>query len=288
MSTFNNNVISWLLEEDNPAIAYRTRTELLGLPSSKTVVLEWIYNFIPKDWYKTKGLWYRYYITALAECGLTLEDIKREYLEKAFSELENTFDCNCADFLLLRSLAKLGYPNEPVICKIINELKDIILPDNGFLCLHRLKKLKYTPKSCYKANLHALLFFAEIHKIGLKSNVEKFLADYFFNHNLFYKSTDRNTLVLNCREGKRTIDTFYPFEVTRIGIQNVIEAFCALGYGNDERLKEAWDLMDNNKNDDGKMILKGTLAKSYLPKERVGKPSKWVTFYSLLAEKERQ
>ncbi|NLG84173.1 MAG: hypothetical protein GX493_06120, partial [Firmicutes bacterium] len=90
------------------------------------------------------------------------------------------------------------------------------------------------------------------------------------------------------REGKRTIDTFYPFEVTRIGIQNVIEAFCALGYGNDERLKEAWDLMDNNKNDDGKMILKGTLAKSYLPKERVGKPSKWVTFYSLLAEKERQ
>ena len=29
MNTFNDNVISWLLEEDNPAIAYRTRTELL-------------------------------------------------------------------------------------------------------------------------------------------------------------------------------------------------------------------------------------------------------------------
>jgi len=67
------------------------------------------------DWYKTKGLWYRYYVTALAECGLTLENIEREYIEKAFSELENTFDCNCGDFMLLRSLVKLGYANEPVM-----------------------------------------------------------------------------------------------------------------------------------------------------------------------------
>ena len=35
----------------------------------------------------------------------------------------------------------------------------------------------------------------------------------------------------------------------------------------------------------GKYILNGTLTKSYLPKEHIGKPSKWVTFYTLLAEK---
>jgi hypothetical protein len=39
---------------------------------------------------------------------------------------------------------------------------------------------------------------------------------------------------------------------------------------------------------DGKCILNGTLTKSYLPKERVGKPSKWVTFYAMLAEKEKE
>jgi len=60
-----------------------------------------------------------------------------------------------------------------------------------------------------------------------------------------------------------------------------------LGYANDGRLNEAWNFLDNNKDNDGKTILKGTLSKSYLPKERVGKPSKWITFYSLLAEKER-
>lgn len=81
--------------------------------------------------------------------------------------------------MLLRSLVKLGYANEPVILKIINELKNNILPDNGFLCLHRLSKLKYTPKSCYKANLHALLFLAETHKIGLECDMEKIFSRIF-------------------------------------------------------------------------------------------------------------
>jgi len=38
----------------------------------------------------------------------------------------------------------------------------------------------------------------------------------------------------------------------------------------------------------GRVILSGTLTKSYLPKERAGKPSHWATFYALLAEKERR
>lgn len=49
-------------------------------------------------------------------------------------------------------------------------------------------------------------------------------------------------LLLNARDGWRSIDAFYPFEVMRVGLQNIVEAFCALGYGNDERLKEAWNL----------------------------------------------
>jgi hypothetical protein len=71
----------------------------------------------------------------------------------------------------------------------------------------------------------------------------------------------------------------------RIGLQNILEALCALGYGDDERLGEAWDLLNNKRNKDGQVILGGTLSKSYLPKERVGKASKWATFYTLLAEK---
>ena len=71
----------------------------------------------------------------------------------------------------------------------------------------------------------------------------------------------------------------------RVGIQNIVEAFCVLGYGSDKRLKEAWEMMETKKDKDGKYILNGTLTKSYLPKEKVGKPSKWVTFYTLLGKK---
>lgn len=42
--------------------------------------------------------------------------------------------------------------------------------------------------------------------------------------------------------------------------------------------------LKQQKNENGQVILDGTLTKSYLPKERVGKPSKWATFYTLLAE----
>ena len=38
MNTFNDNIISWLLEENNPAAAYRTKTELLEQPASKLML----------------------------------------------------------------------------------------------------------------------------------------------------------------------------------------------------------------------------------------------------------
>jgi len=74
----------------------------------------------------------------------------------------------------------------------------------------------------------------------------------------------------------------------RVGLQNIFESFCALGYGNDPRLAQAKNLLDTKRDMDGKVMLDQTLTKSYLPKERVGKPSKWVTFYTVLAEKERE
>jgi hypothetical protein len=187
----------------------------------------------------------------------------------------------------LRALVMLGFSSEPQIDKILNNIKERQLPDGGFLCLHRLDKLGYIPKSCVKSNLHALMLCAELKKRGIETAFESGLLSYFWNHNLFYRSSDRSALILNAREGWRTIDTFHPFELMRIGLHNFTEAFCALGYGNDGRLNKAWNILNSRKNNDGAYLLDGTLIKSYLPKEHVGKPSKWVTFYALLAEKEK-
>lgn len=271
------NLIDWLLEDNNPAISYRTKVELLGEPADKQPVIDWISGKLPTDWRETKGLWYIYYLTAISECGLKCEDI-------GFTiDKENIFGYGCADFMYLRALIKLG-----IDCDfILSDLKQNQLPDGGFLCTSKLKKFKYIPKSCVKSNYFALMVCSECKKRGIDLDITDDLLGYFWNHNIFYKTSDLSTLMMNGREGWRIIDTFHPFEPMRIGIHNIVEAFCGLGYGNDIKLQQAWDFLYSKKDIDGKYLLNSTLTKSYLPKERVGKPSKWVTFYALLAEKEK-
>lgn len=280
-----DQIIDWLLEDNNPAIKYCTQTELLGETADNTSAKAWIFGKLPENWYETNGLWYTYYITAFAECGMKYGDIAPEHLQKAFDGLNSAFDSGCGDFMLLRALVKLGCGNSETVRRTIEKAGEHLLPDGGFLCLHRLDKLKYTPKSCYKANLHALLFMAECKKNGIECPFADRLTKYFFNHKIFYRTDDKSTLVLNARSGWRTVDTFFPFEVMRVGVQNVVEAFAALGFGDDERLKQTWNMLNDYKDENGKVLLGGTMTKSYLPKERIGKPSKWVTFYSILASK---
>lgn len=281
----NKTAIEWLLQDDNPAVKYRTQAEILGQPANKAPVLEWLNASLPTDWTARTGLWFRYYITAFAECGLSYTDIQLEKEAIIGFGTAFPFEHSCADYMHLRALVKLGFADDPRVAEIIKHLPECQLPDGGFLCLHRVDKLKRIPKSCVKANMYALMFCSECRKKDIKTDIQESLLDYFWNHNLFYRTDNLHTLILNVREGWRTIDTFYPFEVMRVGLQNIVEAFCALGYGNDERLREAWELLNSQSDEDEKIILKGTLSKTYLPKERCGKPSKWATFYRLLAQR---
>ena len=283
----NSDVINWLLEDENPAVKYRTQTELLGEATDKSPVISWVNKFLPADWMEREGLWSVYYLTTFAECGLTFEDVPLDRKKAIHFGNDNRFENSCGDYMRLRALVRLGIVNEPGLSEIISGSSEKQLPDGGFLCLHRIDKMNRIPKSCVKANMYALMFCAESRKKGIKTDIEKPLLDYFWNHNLFYRTDNPNTLILKAREGWRTIDTFYPFEVMRVGLQNIVESFCALGYGNDPRLHEAWEILNTKRTPNGKYLLNGTLIKSYLMKERVGKPSKWVTFYALLAEKER-
>jgi len=279
----NEQVIQWLLEDDNPAVKYRTQTEILGKTADKLPVVAWVNDFLPDDWTEREGLWATYYLTTIAECGLTFDDIQLDKAKAIHFGTDYRFEHSCDDYMRLRALVCLGIGEDAV--NVVHDSVGKQLPDGGFLCLHRLDKMKRIPKSCVKANMYALMFCAECRKKGIKTDIEESLLDYFWNRNLFYRTANPDTLILNAREGWRTIDAFYPFEVMRVGLQNIVESLCALGYGNDLRLNEAWNILDSKKTSDGKYILDGTLTKSYLPKERVGKPSKWVTFYTLLAEK---
>ena len=77
--------------------------------------------------------------------------------------------------------------------------------------------------------------------------------------------------MLDEKIGWRTVDVFYPFEVMRIGLQNVLEAFCALGFGDDKCLAKAWEIIENNKDDMGRVLCKERLQNLIYQKKKLGK-----------------
>jgi hypothetical protein len=257
----DENVINWLVESNNPAIEFRTKIEILDEKANNSKVIDWLNIFLPVDWKSTKGLWFMYYYTSIAECGINgLEfGIKKDEIVNYFKN--NSFGYGCGDFMLIRSLIMLGFENVLKNIGILEQLNNKQLSDGGYLCLDRLNKLKYIPKSCVKCNNLALLFLSECKKKNIETTIGNNLLKYYWKHKLFYKSTDLSSLILNAREGWRTIDTFYPFEVMRVGIQNIVEALCVLGHGNDKKLKEAWEILETKRNEEGKYILNGTLTK---------------------------
>lgn len=282
-----NDALNWLLETGNPAIQHRTRTELLNMEDDPSEAFTWIEQKLPVDWFKVKGLWYVYYINALAECGLNQSIMPSEWFEAAIYRIRTGFDFGCEAFMLLQALVTLGFGENSDVQKIFALLSDNRLPDGGFLCERRKGRLKYIPKSCYKADYFALRLCSCCRKNGIVLDIEQELISYFLSRNLLFRRDNPDKLIIDEKEGQKNSDVFFPFEVMRIGIQNIMETISSVGYGKDPAAEAGWNYLNSAKDDIGRVILAGTLTKSYLPKEKVGKPSAWATFYALLAEKER-
>lgn len=56
----SNEIRDWLLEDKNPAIKFRTQTELLGQCVATSDTKKWILEKLLTNWFNTKGLWYMY------------------------------------------------------------------------------------------------------------------------------------------------------------------------------------------------------------------------------------
>ena len=103
-----SDVINWLLEDDNPAVKYRTQTEILGESADKGPVVAWVNNFLPADWTEREGLWSTYYLTTIAESGLSFEDIQLDKEKAIHFGDAYRFEHSCGDYMRLRALVRLG------------------------------------------------------------------------------------------------------------------------------------------------------------------------------------
>ena len=103
-----DSVIDWLLEDTNPAVAYRTRIELLGEKGDSVKAIQWMKKILPDGWQDVKGLWATYYYNAIAESGLTRADIKINKSKAIDTYKAGKFNYGCGDFMKLRALIMPG------------------------------------------------------------------------------------------------------------------------------------------------------------------------------------
>lgn len=282
-------ILNWLLEEDNPGVRLRTLTGLCDLPKdhpyvtdARQKILQAIDTARDLSWMGLDGQILVYNLTALAEMGLTREDVSvGPVVDRLISQ---PFDANCADLMALRAMVMLGYGRDARVVKRLGQMEESRLPDGGWLCMHRVQKMERVPKSCIKVAMHGLLLAAELMKQGIEITTTGQLVEYFLKRRLFYRMDKPDQLVLN-RPGRRMTDVFFPQEYFHVGLPVLMEALAVLGAGGVVELDEAWKLLEAKKDQQGKIPLEGTLPgnRNYLPKERIGKPSKWGTLYAYLA-----
>ena len=286
----DRELLDWLLEENNPGVRLRTLIGLCDLSerrkevkAARRLVASTLQAASDLTWMSLKGQTVIYNMTALAESGLSCKDVDIEPCVDNLLSLPH-FDANCGELMALRAMVMLGYGKDARLKKRLSQLAEAQLPDGGWLCLHRVRKMKRIPKSCMRAAMHGLLLAGELKKRGLNFSGSEHLIHYFLKRHLFYRTDNPTQVVV-----KRMNEVFFPIEYFRVGLPLLLDALSALGAGQAMELQEAWSPLEEKRDHHGRILLEGTLPakKSYLPKERVGKPSKWGTLYACLAWRNR-
>ena len=288
----DENVLKWLLEDDNPAVRYRTRTELLDIPKDSAEARSAHAGLVASDYMKSamalfdvgKDFSDAHALSALAECGLTREDADIDrYADRLIAN--TNFRDGCGEGLLLRDLVALGYAGHPAVKRELPLILAEQQGDGGLPCVSknpRIKKPGVPHKSCFQITTDYLLLAAEMRKRGVDCPQAGGIAGYFLGRDVIFRHDDPSRVVT-----KQMGMTFHPPVCTRIGLHMILCALSILGKGGDPACKRAWEMLDARRGADGRYIIDDSLSKPYIKTEKPGKPSKWVTFYALLAQKER-
>jgi len=301
----SDTVLSWLLEDENPAVRYRALTEICEAGETEEAKAAYdaiwrrqeIVRLLRKQ--DADGLWDTKdygvhtslrYLTALAEYGLKRDERIDRFAEYSIAFLRgkegaaaNQDYSGCANALVLRALVMLGYHDRAEVRELIDRYAASQLYDGGFICKRLLDK-RPERKSCYKAALAALLLYAECKRKDILPANANELVGYFLKRDVFY-SSDRSQSFGEGRPGWRFVDNFFPVEPMRIGLPQIVAALSILGAGDEPAVREAWRLLRGKADEAGRLKLEGTLTKQPLGFGKVGAVNKWVTFYAALAEK---
>lgn len=309
-----SKVLDWLLEEDNPSVRYRTLTELLAVApddpqvqqtrmqilSSKPV--QKIFAKMHPDGYwlhKGKGAGIEYsassthfILAILAELGLDRQDARIAQAVERYLGLDRPDVPNptlwqippdyhnhqsCLYAYNLRTFVMFGYHDDPRIQKRIAVLLADKRADGGYLC----DRPTYTAKtkSCIRGSIKALMAFAILPELWETTRCLQ-LVDYFLRRRVLFRTTQPEEIIRS-----ELIQTRFPFAIGG-SLLEPLYALSRMGYGQDERLQPAWDILESKRDQSGRYILDRRKWTIFNPGDK-GQPNKWATLYACLAQKYR-
>ena len=288
----DNAIYEWLMDEKTPEVRLRTLKEYKKLPADDESVVQCKKELLQSKVYE-RGLkklkkdkaWDKYdAILAFAEWGLTRDDIGNDIDSEVFALIESTgFKMLCGEPLLLRNLVKLGYYTEDIVKNEIDSVFKLIKDDGGFGCISTNKKIndpKKPHKSCARLTVEYLLLVAELHLMGYKTECEDALVHYFTKRNIFYRTDDMQTPMVEVMLG-----TFYPPDPIKIGAHQIIYALRALGcIPESEAMQAGYKVLNQHRLENGRYLLTASKSVQAFKAGKVGEENKWVTLYAYMAQ----
>jgi len=286
-----NDLINWLLEDETPEIKYRTMIELLDKPREDLSVDSAYKALIDSkavaaaiDKFKADKKWEDFNaLCTLAEFGLTKDDVPIDHYVQRFITATNFDNLMCGKVLLLRNLVALGYFDDDRVQGEVSKAFSIIREDGSFRCLSKTKKTNDSDLSdmgCYRQTTTHLLLAAELKKKGIILPQFEQLISFYLNHDVVFRLDNKDDFIIKEKAG-----TFYPFDAVKMGLQMIMYGLSVLGVANNPHCEDAWVLLENKKDAEGRYVLEKSFSKPYFNVGKIGKQNKWVTLYVLLAKK---
>ena len=181
----------------------------------------------------------------------------------------------------IRTFLMLGYSGDPRLRKTIDLMLGTERPDGGYLCdMHEGKPGGKKSRSCIRGSVKALLAFSMLPELWGSGRCRD-LVGYFLRRDGIFRTDDPTGPV-----NRDVTWTIFPIH-WRAGLPEVLLALSGMGYGRRPELDRAWAILAGKRADQGKYILDWTPTQALLKGGRRGEPSKWITFYALLALKYR-
>jgi hypothetical protein len=221
-------------------------------------------------------------LSYLSELGLTKENhlvakAAERYLNLQKDDGDWLQHLSCLYGFNIRTFIKLGYRNDSRIQKSIDLMLQTNRFDNGHLCdMHEKKSNK--KKSCIRGTAKVLLAFSELPEYWNNNRCIS-LISYFLDREAVYQRKDKGKFV-----NKDIFVNSFPTG-WYTNLWEILYSLSKIGYGQDIKLKRAWNLLDGKLDVDGRMKLDWTPTKCIWKIGKKDENNEWLTFYVLLAKK---